>query len=171
MSSYDYRQYFVPGYSISRHIIFSHINYYLGPYASVRPFSYRGREGYLVTAPGQPLTRVSSLLVQLFTSYSWVSFLLLGTRRAYRFEGDWNRALLLNPFEPHGVPTLSHALLRSPHARHAPFRTPFILVVKPPTLGPNSPIFLDNAKLTQASTNSFGFAVSDRRPTESFEAI
>ena len=66
MSSYDSHQYFVPGYSISRHIIFSHINYYLGPYASVRPFSYRGREGYLVTAPGQPLTRVSGFVVQLF---------------------------------------------------------------------------------------------------------
>jgi hypothetical protein len=57
--SYDsYRQYFVPGWAISRHIIFSHIQFYLGPYATVRPYQYRGREGYLVTAPGQPLTRV-----------------------------------------------------------------------------------------------------------------
>ena len=58
MSSYDTKQYFVPGYNISRHIMFSHIQIYLGPYATVRPYSYRGREGYLVTAPGQPLTRV-----------------------------------------------------------------------------------------------------------------
>lgn len=52
--------YFVPGYSISRHIIFSHIHFYLGPYASVRPYSYQGREGYLVIAPGRPLTKVDS---------------------------------------------------------------------------------------------------------------
>lgn len=57
-SSFEYRQYFVPGWAISRHIIFSHIQFYLGPYATVRPYSYRGREGYLVSAPGQPLTRV-----------------------------------------------------------------------------------------------------------------
>lgn len=60
-SSFEYRQYFVPGWAISRHIIFSHIQFYLGPYATVRPYSYRGREGYLVTAPGQPLTRVGTL--------------------------------------------------------------------------------------------------------------
>ena len=53
-------RYFVPGYGISRHIIFSHIQFYLGPYASVRPYSYQGREGYLVTAPGRPLTKVGS---------------------------------------------------------------------------------------------------------------
>ena len=60
MSSYDLKQYFVPGYLISKHIMFSHIQIYLGPYATVRPYSYRGRDGYLVSAPGQPLTRVSS---------------------------------------------------------------------------------------------------------------
>ncbi|MCJ1373768.1 hypothetical protein MMC20_004997 [Loxospora ochrophaea] len=53
----EYKQYFVPGYAISRHIIISHIQYFLGPYASVRPYSYQGREGYLVTAPGQTLTK------------------------------------------------------------------------------------------------------------------
>ncbi|KAA6411569.1 MAG: hypothetical protein FRX48_04849 [Lasallia pustulata] len=56
-SSFEYKQYFVPGFGISRHIIFGHIQYYLGPSASVRPYSYQGREGYLVTAPGQPLTK------------------------------------------------------------------------------------------------------------------
>lgn len=56
MSSSDYKQYFLPGWSISRNIIFSHIHYFLGPYASVRPYSYQGREGYLVITPGPPLT-------------------------------------------------------------------------------------------------------------------
>ena len=59
-SSQDFQSYFVPGYGISRHIIFSHIQYYLGPYATVRPYQYRGREGFLVSAPGQPLTKVRS---------------------------------------------------------------------------------------------------------------
>lgn len=50
--------YFVPGFGISRHIIFSHINFFLGPYASCRSYSYHGREGYLITAPGPQLTKV-----------------------------------------------------------------------------------------------------------------
>jgi hypothetical protein len=49
---------FIPGYQISRQIMFSQIRFYLGQYATVRPFSYRGREGYLLTAPGQGLTMV-----------------------------------------------------------------------------------------------------------------
>ncbi|KAI4153148.1 MAG: hypothetical protein LQ340_002489 [Diploschistes diacapsis] len=52
-SSQDFQPYFVPGYGISRHIIVSHIQYFLGPYATVRPYQYRGREGFLVNAPGQ----------------------------------------------------------------------------------------------------------------------
>ena len=56
--------YFVPGYGISRHIMFSHIHFYLGPYASVRPYSYQGREGYLVTA-GRTLTKVRSAPIEL----------------------------------------------------------------------------------------------------------
>lgn len=59
MSSNGYTSYFVPGYGISRHVIFTNIHYYLGPYASVRPFSYQQREGYLVSNPGPPLTKVS----------------------------------------------------------------------------------------------------------------
>lgn len=56
--SNEYRPYFVPGFGISRHIFFSHVNFFLGPYASVRPYSFHGREGYLVTAPGPQLTKV-----------------------------------------------------------------------------------------------------------------
>ena len=73
----DYLRYFVPGYGISRHIILSHLHFYLGPYASARPYSYHGREGYLVIAPGQPLTKVtpplnaSRIKIQRI-SVSWV---------------------------------------------------------------------------------------------------
>ncbi|MCJ1247538.1 hypothetical protein MMC30_004752 [Trapelia coarctata] len=51
-------QYFTPGFGISRHINFAHMRFYLRPQATVRPYSYRGREGYLTTAPGPPLTRL-----------------------------------------------------------------------------------------------------------------
>jgi len=109
------QEYFVPGFGISRQVMFSHIQFYLGPYASVRPYSYQvrttdllclplqtltlttsprffpwtkrqfahclqGREGYLVTAPGQPLTKVrsSSLPTQYQEYYSL--YLLLRPR-------------------------------------------------------------------------------------------
>ena len=50
--------YFVPGYGISRHIMFSHVHFYLGRDARVRPYQLRGREGFLVTAT-QELTKVN----------------------------------------------------------------------------------------------------------------
>ncbi|KAJ6083196.1 hypothetical protein N7467_007331 [Penicillium canescens] len=49
------QQYWLPGYGLSRHIVLGHIHYFLGPTASVRPYSYQGREGYLIN--GVPLTR------------------------------------------------------------------------------------------------------------------
>ena len=57
--------YFVPGFGISRYIMLSHIHLFLGSQASARPYSYLGREGYLVTAPGSPLTKVSRNTTQL----------------------------------------------------------------------------------------------------------
>ena len=68
--SQEYQSYFVPGYGISRHIIFSHIQYYLGPYATVRPYQFRGREGFLVNAPGKPLTKVCSVIFKLLNRYA-----------------------------------------------------------------------------------------------------
>ncbi|KAJ5494118.1 hypothetical protein N7463_010205 [Penicillium fimorum] len=49
------QQYWLPGYGLSRHIVLGHIHYFLGPSATVRPYSYQGREGYLIN--GVPLTR------------------------------------------------------------------------------------------------------------------
>ncbi|MCJ1362158.1 hypothetical protein MMC16_001260 [Acarospora aff. strigata] len=37
------QEYFVPGFGISRQVMFSHIQFYLGPYASVRPYSYQNQ--------------------------------------------------------------------------------------------------------------------------------
>ncbi|KAJ5918881.1 hypothetical protein N7454_010025 [Penicillium verhagenii] len=35
------QQYWLPGYGLSRHIVLGHIHYFLGPTASVRPYSYQ----------------------------------------------------------------------------------------------------------------------------------
>ncbi|KAL2002747.1 hypothetical protein VTN02DRAFT_6077 [Thermoascus thermophilus] len=35
------QQYWLPGYGLSRHIVLGHIQYFLGPSASVRPYSYQ----------------------------------------------------------------------------------------------------------------------------------
>ncbi|RAL15438.1 uncharacterized protein BO97DRAFT_411565 [Aspergillus homomorphus CBS 101889] len=52
----EIQQYWLPGYGLSRYIVLSHIQYFLGPSATARPYSYQGRDGYLVT--GVPLTRL-----------------------------------------------------------------------------------------------------------------
>ncbi|OJD24346.1 hypothetical protein ACJ73_04295 [Blastomyces percursus] len=49
------QQYWLPGYGLSRHVVLSQIQFFLGPSSSARPFSLQGREGYLIT--GTPLTR------------------------------------------------------------------------------------------------------------------
>ncbi|PYH40445.1 uncharacterized protein BP01DRAFT_280178, partial [Aspergillus saccharolyticus JOP 1030-1] len=51
----EIQQYWLPGYGLSRYIVLSHIQYFLGPSAVARPYSFQGREGYLIT--GVPLTR------------------------------------------------------------------------------------------------------------------
>ncbi|KAL6246020.1 hypothetical protein RBB50_007173 [Rhinocladiella similis] len=47
--------YWLPGYGLSRHIVLRQMQYYLGPTATVRPYSYQGREGYLIN--GRELTK------------------------------------------------------------------------------------------------------------------
>lgn len=49
------QQYWLPGFGLSRHIVLGHIQFFLGPSATVRPYTYQGREGYLII--GVPLTR------------------------------------------------------------------------------------------------------------------
>jgi len=50
---------------ISRQVMFGNVHYFLGPQASVRPFTYQQREGYLINNPGGPLTKVSPLSLTL----------------------------------------------------------------------------------------------------------
>lgn len=49
--------YFVPGYGISRPVIQSEIRYHCGPDAIVRPYTFQGRDGFLITTIGPPLTK------------------------------------------------------------------------------------------------------------------
>lgn len=51
----DTQQYWLPGFGLSRHIVLGQIQYFLGPNASVRPYTFQGREGYLIN--GMRLTR------------------------------------------------------------------------------------------------------------------
>jgi hypothetical protein len=37
----DSQQYWLPGFGLSRHIVLGHIQYFLGPDASVRPYTYQ----------------------------------------------------------------------------------------------------------------------------------
>ncbi|KAF1937675.1 hypothetical protein EJ02DRAFT_447296 [Clathrospora elynae] len=49
--------YFVPGFGISRAVIQNEIRYHCGPDAIVRPYTFQGRDGFLVTTVGPSLTK------------------------------------------------------------------------------------------------------------------
>ena len=59
--STSYTTYFVPGYMISRQVMFNNVHYFLGPQATVRPFTYQQREGYLIQNTGGPPTKVRAV--------------------------------------------------------------------------------------------------------------
>jgi len=54
-TSAQVQEYWLPGFSLSRNIVLSNIQYFLGPSATVRPYTYQGREGYLIV--GTLITR------------------------------------------------------------------------------------------------------------------
>jgi len=76
------QEYWLPGYGLSRHIVLGQLQYFLGPSATVRPYSYhvcagtdagesgtdrgQGREGYLIN--GMQLTKVSTSLSSSLSS-------------------------------------------------------------------------------------------------------
>lgn len=45
MSAAREQQYWLPGFGLSRHIVLGHIQYFLGPSASARPFTYQVMNG------------------------------------------------------------------------------------------------------------------------------
>lgn len=74
------QEYFVPGFGISRQVMFSHIQFYLGPYASVRPYSYQVRTIDLL-CPSTPNSLPLCLPTLLSSDPSGICSLPPGPRR------------------------------------------------------------------------------------------
>ncbi|KAF8862443.1 hypothetical protein BDZ45DRAFT_202815 [Acephala macrosclerotiorum] len=56
MASREKNQYWIPNLDISKKVITQELQYYLGPEATVRPFTLEGEDGFLITTPGECLT-------------------------------------------------------------------------------------------------------------------
>jgi len=59
-----FSEYWLPGYNLSRHIVFGTLHYHLGPTATVRPYSWHGREGYLIHGPQLTKEQIDDLVRQ-----------------------------------------------------------------------------------------------------------
>ncbi|KAF4425534.1 hypothetical protein CGCF413_v013795 [Colletotrichum fructicola] len=58
-SSSEMNRYWIPRLDIHKKIITQELPYYLGPDATVRPYTNEGEDGFLITTPGPCLTDVS----------------------------------------------------------------------------------------------------------------
>ncbi|KAI9048763.1 hypothetical protein LZ554_007594 [Drepanopeziza brunnea f. sp. 'monogermtubi'] len=56
MSSIEKNRYWIPNLDISKKVITQELQYFLGPDATVRPYTYEGEDGFLITTPGECLT-------------------------------------------------------------------------------------------------------------------
>ncbi|KAH7148683.1 hypothetical protein EDB81DRAFT_933094 [Dactylonectria macrodidyma] len=61
MSSSSMNKYWIPHLDIHKKVITQELQYYLGPEATVRPYTLEGEDGFLITTPGSCLTDVSVL--------------------------------------------------------------------------------------------------------------
>ncbi|KAK3685078.1 hypothetical protein B0T22DRAFT_442275 [Podospora appendiculata] len=55
-SSSSMNKYWIPHLDIHKKVITQELQYYLGPDATVRPFTREGEDGFLITTPGACLT-------------------------------------------------------------------------------------------------------------------
>ncbi|KAK3988322.1 hypothetical protein QBC44DRAFT_329575 [Cladorrhinum sp. PSN332] len=55
-SSSSMNKYWIPHLDIHKKVIQSELQYYLGPEATVRPFTREGEDGFLITTPGPCLS-------------------------------------------------------------------------------------------------------------------
>ncbi|KAK0719721.1 hypothetical protein B0H67DRAFT_454711, partial [Lasiosphaeris hirsuta] len=55
-SSSSMNKYWIPHLDIHKKVITQELQYYLGPDATVRPFTREGEDGFLITTPGPCLT-------------------------------------------------------------------------------------------------------------------
>ncbi|CAM1501101.1 Fc.00g102630.m01.CDS01 [Cosmosporella sp. VM-42] len=56
MSSSFMNRYWIPHLDIHKKVITQELQYYLGPQATVRPYTFEGEDGFLITTPGSCLT-------------------------------------------------------------------------------------------------------------------
>ncbi|KAI1344883.1 hypothetical protein F5Y15DRAFT_410577 [Xylariaceae sp. FL0016] len=56
MSSTVMNRYWIPHFDINKKVITAELQYYLGPEATVRPYTREGEDGFLITTPGSCLT-------------------------------------------------------------------------------------------------------------------
>ncbi|KAM7191479.1 hypothetical protein V8F20_009302 [Naviculisporaceae sp. PSN 640] len=56
MSSSSMNKYWIPHLDIHKKVITQELQYYLGPQATVRPFTREGEDGFLITTPGPCLS-------------------------------------------------------------------------------------------------------------------
>ncbi|KAN0108255.1 hypothetical protein V8E51_007997 [Hyaloscypha variabilis] len=56
MASVEKNRYWIPNFDINKKVITQEIQYYLGPEATVRPYTRDGEDGFLITTPGECLT-------------------------------------------------------------------------------------------------------------------
>ncbi|KAI0471234.1 hypothetical protein F4859DRAFT_522490 [Xylaria cf. heliscus] len=56
MSSAPMNKYWIPHLDINKKVITQELQYYLGPEATVRPYTRQGEDGFLITTPGACLT-------------------------------------------------------------------------------------------------------------------
>ncbi|KAF3760692.1 hypothetical protein M406DRAFT_268796 [Cryphonectria parasitica EP155] len=55
-SSTPMNKYWIPSQEIHKKVITQDLQYYLGPQATVRPFTREGEDGFLITTPGPCLS-------------------------------------------------------------------------------------------------------------------
>ncbi|KPI44555.1 uncharacterized protein AB675_8810 [Cyphellophora attinorum] len=89
-------EYWLPGYGLSRHIVFRQLQYFIGPSATVRPFSYHGREGYLIK--GAPLTKkqIEDLRKQSEEYEKQQSLRMSGRRESSDDSADINTPIIVS---------------------------------------------------------------------------
>ncbi|KAH6674741.1 hypothetical protein B0J14DRAFT_479568, partial [Halenospora varia] len=56
MSTENLNRYWIPALDINKKVITQELQYYLGPDATVRPYTREGEDGFLITTPGECLT-------------------------------------------------------------------------------------------------------------------
>ncbi|KAM7216298.1 hypothetical protein V8F06_008317 [Rhypophila decipiens] len=63
-STSSMNKYWIPHLDIHKKVITQELQYYLGPQATVRPFTRDGEDGFLITTPGPCLSDIDDICVK-----------------------------------------------------------------------------------------------------------